>query len=190
MVHDLWFNQAQPLSQALKLFIPDMSGKQCAFTLPHCGPMLSIVASSDEESHSAGNLLMQHGDHTNIRDRVSKLTIYGELLGATKRAIQAIVDGGLHHDNLLCILDGVAERRPCDNAMTTPNVVANPPIIRQKCGPRGSLGKRSRPGMSNQTSKMPLHSETNATSREMEGAPLLNLAWEDQNSTRHHIQGE
>jgi hypothetical protein len=24
----------------------------------------------------------------------------------------------------------------------------------------------------------------------MEGAPLLNLAWEDQNSTRHHIQGE
>jgi hypothetical protein len=145
MVHDLWFKRAQPLNQDIELFIPDMSDKQCTFKLPHCRPMLSIVASSDEESHIAGKFLLQPGDHTNIRDRVSNLAVYGELLGAAKRAIQAIVDEGLPHDNLLCYLQDVAEERPCDNAMTIPNVVANPPIIRHKGRPRGSLGKRCRP---------------------------------------------
>jgi hypothetical protein len=152
--------------------------------------MLSILASSDEESHSASNLLMHFGDHTNIRDRVSKLAVYGELLGAAKRAIQAIVDGGLPHDNLICFCEGVAEGRPCDNDGTTPNVVANPHIIRHKGRPQGILGKRCKPGMSNQTNKILMHSETSATSREVEGVPLLNLAWEEQNLTRQHIQVE
>eukprot|EP00873_Tetraselmis_striata_P017459 jgi/Tetstr1/437723/TSEL_026377.t1 len=68
MIHELWFRQAQPM-----------------------------LANAGEDEADIGALHLQLGDHNHVRDRIGKMAVYGELLGAAKRAIQAVVDGALPH---------------------------------------------------------------------------------------------
>eukprot|EP00873_Tetraselmis_striata_P017587 jgi/Tetstr1/437851/TSEL_026491.t1 len=107
MIHDLWFRQAQPMREEITLFIPvGGEGRTCIFQ--HCRPMLGLVANAGEDEVDIGALHLQLGDHNHVRDRIGKMAVYGELLGAAKRAIQAVVDGALPHDDLLHYLQRVA----------------------------------------------------------------------------------
>eukprot|EP00873_Tetraselmis_striata_P022395 jgi/Tetstr1/442659/TSEL_030753.t1 len=63
--------------------------------------LTNYVANAGEDEADIGALHLQLGDHNHVRDRIGKMAVYGELLGAAKRAIQAVVDGALPHDDLL-----------------------------------------------------------------------------------------
>jgi hypothetical protein len=127
MVHDLCFKQSQQRNQNIEFFVPDIPYKPCTFTLPHSRPMQTIEASSDEECISPA-ILYCNLKTTPTFGFVSASQPYTSpgFLGATNRAIQVIVDEGLPRDNLLWYLEDVVEGRPCDNVVTSHNVIAKP----------------------------------------------------------------
>lgn len=130
MINELWFSQAPPaMEQELQLYC--FAG--ASHTFMHTRPLYTVVQPTSLDD--AGQPILC----PDARHAVSKMRLYGNLMGLAKKAIEAAVEGGRSVADLESYLSRFGD--PCAPAPSTAQNIGNPQIVRGRGRPAGAPNK-------------------------------------------------